>query len=321
MKRLLIGLFLSMTALAVTPYNERPEIASFIKEVAAKHKIEEAKVRKAVHGARYQQSIIDAMNRPYEAQPWHVYKKLVNDKRVEAGVQAWDENEEALNRAWKQYGVEPEIILAIIGIESWYGKFKGKHRVIDALATLAFDYPKRASFFKGELEHFIVLSNEQEWDLDDVKGSYAGAMGLAQFIPSSYRSYAIDFTGNGKVDLINNFDDAIGSVANYFAKHGWQSGREIIVPAKITSNDYQSRDWSLSNPKPNLTRYELNKLGVEADIGGDKGTLITLDGEKGPEHYVGLQNFYTITRYNHSSLYAMAVVELSKRIKTQRTSR
>ena len=208
----------------------------------------------------------------------------------------------------------PEVIVAIIGVETSYGRNKGNYRVIDALATLSFDYPKRSVFFTKQLENFLLLCVEQNQDPLTLKGSYAGAMGYGQFIPSSYRSYAVDFDGDGFSDIWNNKTDAIGSVANYFSRHGWKVGEEVIVPASFS----KGYDSSLVNKlKLNKTIGELGVLGFSpAQILPTefKALPVLLKGMNGEEFWLGLHNFYVITRYNHSHLYAMAVHELSQLI-------
>ena len=227
------------------------------------------------------------------------------------------ENWKALAAAKKKYGVPPEIITSIIGVETMYGRIRGKYRVIDSLSTLAFDYPPRAGFFKKELRHFLHLVKEEGQDARIPLGSYAGAMGYGQFIASSYRAYAVDFDSDGIRDIWNNPIDAIGSVANYFAKHGWRANGLITVEASKPHDD--ADDLFNHSLKPNITVAEISRLGVISSTQVDQDTVVSLllfNGKKGKEYWLGFQNFYVITRYNHSKLYAMAVFQLSERLRT-----
>ena len=240
--------------------------------------------------------------------------------RVINGVAFWNEHRAALERAEKEYGVPAEIIVSIIGVETNYGKNTGSWYVIDALATLAFDYPPRAPFFRKELINYFILTREQKHNPLEFKGSYAGAMGYGQFMPSSYRNFAVDFSGDGFTDIWNNPTDAIGSVANYLKKHGWQTGKAVVVPATLT----KPRTTLLANEAfnkvvpPSLKVSDWKKAGVAPTGKVAKNTpaiTIEFDGINGLEYWFGLQNFYTITRYNRSPMYAMAVYDLSLDLK------
>jgi membrane-bound lytic murein transglycosylase B len=235
-------------------------------------------------------------------------------------VDFWRNNRDALVRAEKEFGVPAEIIVAIIGVETNYGKNTGSWFVIDALTTLAFDYPPRAPFFRSELVNYFILTREQKHDPLEFKGSYAGAMGYGQFMPSSYRNFAVDFSGDGFTDIWNNPTDAIGSIANYFKKHGWQTGAPVVVPAKLT----RARDQVLANEafnkvvQPGVSVSDWKKIGVvpTGKISASTPVIsIEFEGTRGLEYWMGLQNFYTITRYNRSPMYAMAVYDLSQDIK------
>jgi membrane-bound lytic murein transglycosylase B len=272
--------------------------------------------------ARFRSDIIEAMRRPAEAKPWYKYRPIfVTMARTRAGVQFWRSNEALLERAEREYGVAPEIIVAIIGVETRYGGYTGKHRVLDALSTLAFGYPKRAPFFRKQLEEFLLLTREEEVDPLKAKGSYAGAMGMPQFIPSSYREYAVDFDADGKRDLWNSTADAIGSVANYFRRHGWRDGEQVTLKARVR----QRPDDALAEAglKPSLPMQRLAGMGVEVKDSPPGDTLVSLvrlENRNGEEYWLGLQNFYVITRYNHSALYAMAVYQLSREILAERSA-
>jgi len=268
----------------------------------------------------YRQSIIDAITRPAEAKPWADYRAIVvTPRRIEQGVEFWNENVELLQQAEREYGVPPEMIVAIIGVETRYGRNIGKYPVLDALSTLAFGYPKRAKFFKRELSEFLLLTRDEQVDPESAVGSYAGAMGMPQFIPSSYRAYAVDFDKDGQRNLWNSRADIIGSVAAYFKQHGWTRGAPITSRASGVNNKHEA--FINAGMKPSFTVSKLRRAGIKSEqpIAGDALTsLIRLDGEKGLEHWLGLHNFYVITRYNHSNLYATAVYQLSREILAER---
>jgi membrane-bound lytic murein transglycosylase B len=273
--------------------------------------------------ARYRQDIIDAMNRPYEAKPWRDYRQLfLTPERIDGGVAFLREHGELLRQAEAAYGVPPEIIAAIVGIETNYGGTLGKHRVLDALSTLGFAYPRRAGFFSKELGEFLLLAREEQVDPRTAVGSYAGAVGLPQFIPSSYRAYAVDFDDDGRRDLWDSHADVVGSVGNYLAMHGWRRGAPIAAPATLAAGRPTGIAVAEKRPlRPQSTLKELAAAGVAPVAGALDGaspadaraTLLVLDGD-GPEYWLGFENFYAITRYNHSNLYAMAVFLLSREL-------
>jgi membrane-bound lytic murein transglycosylase B len=295
--------------------SQRPAVREFIADMSRKHGFSTAELTRAFDEAGIVPSILDAMAKPYEAKPWHAYRKLfLTEKRINGGREFMSLNAAALAKAKSRYGVPPEMVTAIIGVESAYGFRPGKYRVIDSLSTLAFDYPRRASFFRSELEQFLLLCREEGMDYLAPLGSYAGAMGMPQFMPSSYRKLAADGDGDGKRDIWNNPADAIASVANYFAKNGWHSGEPIAVPARISGDGYQSV-VSTKNPKATHTLGQLASLGVtpeEPVSGGQKAGLVQLAGETGPDYWITFHNFSVIMRYNHSPLYAMAAYELTR---------
>ncbi|EED36336.1 lytic murein transglycosylase B [Luminiphilus syltensis NOR5-1B] len=269
-----------------------------------------------IAAASRQQSILDAMSRPAEkTKPWHEYRDIfMTQKRIDAGVEFAAQHADVLSTVAADTGVPVEIITAIIGVETYYGRIAGSYRVVDALATLAFDYPKRSEFFTSELENFLVLAWESGKDPLQLKGSYAGAMGFGQFMPSSYRAYAVDYDGDEVIDIWENPSDAIASVANYFIEHGWRAGRKVVVPA---SGDKASPEVFGGGLKPRFTVSELIEMGFEP-LGevfvDDAATAMKLEGKNGPEYWMGLHNFYVITRYNHSSMYALSVWQLSEAI-------
>jgi membrane-bound lytic murein transglycosylase B len=269
--------------------------------------------------AKYKQSIIDAISRPAERTlTWNKYQDIfLTTSRVSKGLQFMRENSIALAAAEKKYGVPPVVITSIIGVETLYGRRKGNYRVIDSLSTLAFDYPARAKFFRSELREFLYLVREEGQDARNPLGSYAGAMGYGQFISSSYRNYAVDFDNDGVRDIWNNPVDAIGSVANYLAEHGWKAGK--LVTVVVSKPTVETTDVFNVSLKPTSTVAEMSSIGVRTHVGLDDGTIVSpmlLNGKGGEEYWLGLQNFYVITRYNHSKLYAMAVFQLSERLKS-----
>lgn len=302
-------------------FAERKEVQEFITTMVETHQFNREQLQQWFNQITLQPSILQAISKPAEKAPWHRYQAIfMTPLRIEEGVKFWQKNETLLNQAYEKYGVEPEYIVAILGVETLYGKGKGRYKVLDSLATLGFDYPPRSKFFLSELEQFLLLAREENWNPTEIKGSYAGAMGVPQFIPSSYRRYAIDFTGNGKRDLLNGDADAIGSIANYFKMHGWQTKDLVVLPAKANTEQVKSYIASKFNPKPQHTLAFLKQQGLkfESSVKLDenkKFALISLENKEGPEYWLGAQNFYVITRYNHSDHYAMAVYNLSQEVK------
>jgi membrane-bound lytic murein transglycosylase B len=317
-------LFAGCVALAAANLHAEPasyaiEADVFAREMVERHGFDSAELRGLLADARYRQVIIDAMDRPYEAKPWRDYRALfVTPERIAGGVAFRHDNAELLARAETDYGVAPQIIVAIIGVETNYGGNMGKHRVIDALTTLGFAYPRRADFFRRELEAFLLLSREEQLDPLRAVGSYAGAMGKPQFISSSYRNNAVDFDGDGRRDLWGSNADVIGSVANYFRQHGWRSGEPVTFAVKLRSGVPDGIALVEKTPAPPETTVgALRAAGVEWDEPPSDdvpASLIRLDGVD-DEYWVGLNNFYAITRYNRSNLYAMAVYQLSEAIR------
>jgi len=289
---------------------------ALVRRLVDRQAVPEATARALLGEAVFRQDIIDAITRPYEAKPWYQYRPLfLTPARISGGVAFWQTHRALLDQAAARYGVPPEIIVAIIGVETQFGRNLGRYRVLDALATLGFAYPPRSPFFLGELEQFLTLTQEEHLDPRQTLGSYAGAMGMGQFIPSSYRAYAVDFDGDGQRNLWQPAD-AIGSVANYFARHGWKKNGPVAFPADAGTPQAQA----LGNQKRETphTVASLRQTGVRTDatLPGDlPANLLMLDQEAGPEYWVALPNFYVITRYNLSVLYAMAVFQLSQEIR------
>lgn len=297
-------------------------VGRFIEEMIERHQFEGQQLQGLFARAELRQDVLDAISRPAEAKPWYEYQPIfVTRSRIKGGVAFWRDNADTLRRAEREYGVPAEIIVAIIGVETRYGHHAGRYRVLDALSTLAFAYPPRSAFFRSELEHYLLMTREESMDPLELVGSYAGAMGQPQFISSSFRAYAVDFDGDGRRDLWNSTADAIGSVANYFRRHGWTPGGRIADPARV--NDAVGAELAAAGIKPSLTDRELRAHGVRFQDGAspsDKAALIRLETRDGPEYWVGWNNFYVITRYNHSALYAMAVYQLSEAIKQAMSS-
>ncbi len=308
---------------ALASVAKRDDVKTFIQSMEDKHGFKSSELTELFEQVEVRKDIIDLMNRPAEGKPWHEYRPIfVTARRIRGGVEFWDENSEILERAEQEYGVPPEIITAIIGVETRYGGYIGKHRVIDALTTLGFDYPKRARFFIKELEHFLLLMRDEAKDPLTPVGSYAGAMGIPQFIPSSYRHYAVDFDNDGKRDLWGNRADVIGSVASYFQRHGWQPGQPVASRVRVEGDGYANLLKAGIKPKYKLSHLKKNGVIVNDGFADDvQVALLKYETKSGPEYWIGLQNFYTITRYNHSKRYAMAVYQLAMAIRDARENR
>lgn len=294
----------------------------FVDDMVSEHNFDRAEVESLLNKAKLSDTALEAIQRPWEAKPWHQYHPIfLTEKRVQKGVAFWNKHADDLQRAETELGVPAEMIVSIIGVETFYGTYKGKYPVLDALFTLGFHYPPRAKFFRSELQQYMLLSREENFDPLELKGSYAGAMGLGQFISSSYRHYAIDFDGDGVRDLLNNPVDAIGSVANYFKKHGWQKGQQVAIPAAVNGEDYKtllSDDLAYQHTWADLKKGNITLQENKALSDTEEVKLLAFELADGREYWVGLPNFYVITRYNHSPLYAMAVYQLSQQIKAAR---
>ena len=314
MKPYLLSLILLLPALAAGAADPGRLQQEFITEMATRYGFDAQALGRLLEQAEVRQSILEAIARPAEKRlDWGQYRKIfLTRERIRGGLRYWRDNAEVLARAEQQYGVPPEIIVAIIGVETRYGRHAGRYRVLDALTTLGFHYPPRAAFFRGELREFLLLAREEDADPTALLGSYAGAMGKPQFIPSSFRAYAVDFDGDGRRDIWENDADVIGSVANYFARHGWQRGQPVTQRVQGVGASLQAvidRGY-----KPHATVGRLRGAGVRLarPLPDDlPAALLALhDGER-TEHWLVLNNFHVITRYNHSPLYAMAVFQLA----------
>jgi membrane-bound lytic murein transglycosylase B len=310
-------------------YQSRPEVQAFVAEMAQKHGFVQSELAYLFSRARYYPAIIDLVTPPTNprVRSWSAYRsRFIEPVRIAGGVQLWNRHARALARAEREYGVPAEIVVAIIGVETVYGRNVGNFRVIDALTTLAFDYPRRGDYFRDELENYLLFARDEGIDVFALKGSYAGAIGIPQFMPSSWRQWAVDFDGDGKIDLRNNFVDAIGSVANFLKGHGWVAGAPIAFPARVEGEAW--RDLLARDIMPSLKIADLPRMGVTSEALAGQGlpddtlcALIDLVTPDAPtEYWVGLQNFYVITRYNRSSFYAMSVMQLASAVKAARNA-
>ena len=321
MKHLSIFLLIVSTILAFEikadesiPYLNRSDVIDFIEMMHNKHGLDKEELKKLFSSVNFQERVVRIMNRqPEGTMTWSSYKNMmVTDERVDSGKQFIGVYKEDLKRAEDIYGVPASIIASIIGIETRYGKITGNIRVLDSLSTLSFDYPRRAKFFKVQLEEFLLLAEEENWDPSNIKGSIAGAMGLGQFMPDSYRNYAVDFDFDGKRDILNNPVDAIGSVANFLNKKGkWEPNTKIVLKATLKGE----RPKLKSTFKPYIKVSDLKSLGISpvAKLQNQLRVIpIELEIEKGYEYWLGLKNYQAISRYNRSKLYIMAVYEFSE---------
>ena len=300
-------------------YAENLAAQKFFKEMEERHDFDGSELRKLFSRVYRDQRILDLISKPAEKRlAWREYRKIFLDNaRIRNGIKFWEENERVISDVSVRYGVPGEIIAAIIGVETRYGKVTGNHRVISALSTLAFDYPPRSRFFRKELESFLLLTREEGKSPLELKGSYAGAMGYGQFMPSSYRAYAVDSDKDGKRDIWNSRADAIGSVANYLSAHNWQRGVGVAIRVEPDSELNGLDDDSFSELRPNLTGSQLLKMGFKVPSTHLEKTvaLIRLRSDAESEYWLGEWNFYVITRYNRSPMYAMAVLQLAEALR------
>jgi len=314
--------FLPLSQVAASNYNPalRQDVSEFIDEMVNEHEMDAAHLKALFKEVNKRQDILDLISRPAErVLVWHEYKKIfITQNRIEGGKKFMAKYAEALKRAEQEYGVPAEVITSIIGVETFYGGNKGRHRVIDALATLSFDYPPRAKFFRGQLVEFLNLTNKEGLNPLLPMGSYAGAMGYPQFIPTSYRDFAVDYDGDGFADIWTNPVDAIGSVANYFVAHGWQKNQPVVAAVKTLKEDNSLTELRL-NRFNRLTLAEAKAAGIEPtnqQLADDLNVIPMAFALEDKELYLlGRQNFYVITRYNHSRMYALAVYELAEALR------
>jgi len=322
MKRILL-LAMVLILSASCQAQQHPGAEEFAAKAAAEYDLNQEEVLLLLQDARYKQSIVDAMTRPAEGKPWFKYRPIfITSKRINGGIKFWRENEALIKQASEKFGVDPQVIVAIIGVETNYGGNTGSYRVLDALTTLSFYYPDtgndRSDFFSKELMNFMVLGGQEGIPLDEVTGSYAGAMGLGQFMPSSYLEYSVDLDEDGRRDLWSSLPDVIGSVANYLHRHGWQPGQPVTYSA-IVADGADMELVTRRDLKPKKTLAELGASGfsIAEPVSSDTPAAVTrLEEEDGNHYFVTFKNFYVITRYNRSPLYAMAVYELSEAIRS-----
>lgn len=290
-----------------------PELPGFIDQMVEQHQFDRDSLTQTFQRAQRLQSVIDAISRPSTRRPWAQYRDgFVNTRNIKNGLAFWSTHAQALQLAEQRYGVPEEIIVALIGVETRYGSYTGRFNTLDALTTLAFDYPRREKFFRSELENFLLLTRELNFDREQLRGSYAGALGIPQFMPSSYRKFAVDFNGDNKIDLLNDPVDAIGSVGNYLKEYGWQAGG--IVALRAQAEDIVKVD----NLKGNRSLAEWANLGVSSVAPAPElltPRLITLTSNEDKEFWLAYNNFDVITRYNNSEYYAMSVFLLAENLK------
>ncbi|OGS92618.1 MAG: lytic murein transglycosylase B [Gallionellales bacterium GWA2_60_18] len=293
-----------------------PGIPGFIDEMVAKHRFKRDELETVFARAQHRPDVIEAISRPATIKPWVEYRAaFVNPQRVRLGLEFWHKYRKTLRRAEKQYGVPQEIIVALIGVETIYGRNAGSYRVLDALTTLAFDYPRRAVFFRSELENYLLLAREQQFDLLATRGSYAGAMGIPQFMPGSYRNYAVDFNHNGKVDLMREDRDAIGSVANYLQGYGWVRGAPVAARAQVSN---EACPGAIGAGRT-LAGWAVDGILPEGKYPPEmEARLLDFTVEDGKEFWLAFENFKVITLYNNSDFYAMSVLQLAEELKAAR---
>jgi membrane-bound lytic murein transglycosylase B len=307
---LLVGAAPAAAALEVERY---PALVELRARLVERHGFSAAQINDWFAGARLRPEIVELMERPKEALPWPEYRKLfVTEERARLGAQFWRTHDATLTRAAETFGVEPEVVVAVIGVETRYGRHSGRFPVLDALTTLTLQYPKRAAFFRGQLEEYLLLARELDIHPLGLKGSYAGAIGVPQFIPSSYRRYAVDFDGDARRDLVGSTEDAIGSVANYLREHGWQRAAPV---AEDVSLEGRWQRW-LESQAPAAPRS--GPLPVTEDEPSHPTGLLVLEGEGAPQLRLVYANFMVIMKYNRSSHYALAVHELAQRLRRLR---
>ena len=301
------------------PYSKRPEVKAFIHELAERHGFVEKELLFLFSRVRPVEPVLKAISTPPDkARSWQEYRALfLGERRISGGVAFWKANRAALARAEEQFGVPPQYVVSVIGVETQYGRNTGRYRVVDALATLAFDYPPRADFFREELVNFLLMARDEDLDVFSLRGSYAGAFGIPQFMPGSARRYAVDFDSSGRIDLSRSPADAVGSVANFLERHGWQRGGAVALEADVTGDAW--RPYATGSVEPLATVGELVAAGVvpreRAPAPAERAALIELATPGRPSEFrIGLQNFYAITRYNRSAFYAAAVDELARAI-------
>jgi membrane-bound lytic murein transglycosylase B len=309
----IFSLFFNYSALADTSFVHRPDVQAFIDKMVKKHGFQKTQLETLFSEVKIRPRVMQSVRQPLEAQPWYAYQTLfITESRIRQGVDFWNRHADELARAEKQYGVPASIIVATIGVETKYGKNKGDYPVIDALTNISFSGSTRAPYFISELEEFLLLCREQNINPLTIKGSYAGAIGQPQFMPSSYRHYAVNFSGNGTINLNDNILDIIGSIANYYQKHGWDTNQLVVIPALMEKDKFKT--FFDQNQKMTITKNDLSHYGIMPYVpvpANQKIRVIELQGYHGNEYWLSMHNFDVIKRYNPSNLYAMAVYQLS----------
>ncbi len=312
---LLLALLAAMPAAALD--SSREDVRQFMREMQRKHGFDRDWLARTLGAAQSQPRIIELISRPAErVLQWHEYRAhFLTAERISAGVEFWSANRATLARVEADTGVPAHVIVGIIGVETFYGRITGRHRVLDALATLAFDYPPRSSYFRAELEQFLLLVREEKADPTAWQGSYAGAMGRPQFMPRSYRAYAVDGDGDGRRDLWGSWEDVIASVANYLDRHGWRRGEPVAVPAELWFPGVESLKAGSLSTNETVKSLRDKGLSFATSLAPDApAVFIAVAGSEGPELRAGFHNFSVITRYNRSVMYALAVQDLGSRI-------
>jgi membrane-bound lytic murein transglycosylase B len=307
------------------PYAERPEVQAFIQHVSVKDNIDKQQLTMLFYHVKPNMNVIRAMGKPSEhVSPWFVYRGIfITPSRAHDGAVYWSQHQQTLAYAQRKYGVPPQIILGILGVETRYGRIEGNYNVLDTLTTLAFDYPRRSHFFKYELEQYLILLRDSHFNAYQLSGSYAGAFGEPQFMPNDYLQYAVSATNKKFPNLWNNDDDAILSVANYFKAYGWQPGQLVAVRANVVGQAFYSLD-NISSLKPIYTVAQLKQYGITPVVklpANERVNFMVFMSAQGPEYWLGLHNFHVITGYNPSAFYAMTVYQLSEAILEQRNGR
>lgn len=296
-------------------FSNRDDVQQFINHVSAKDGFDRQELTQLFNTVKPDPVVIKTMTKPSEAKPWAGYRKIfLTQKKIVGGAEFWNQHADTLTRAEKQFGVPKRVMVAILGVETQYGEHQGNFKVFNTLSTLGFDYPKRGEYFRYELEQYLLLTRQQGFPVLQLEGSYAGALGEPQFMPSSYRDYAIDYSGNGKADLFTNSDDAIGSIGNYLQRKGWQRGGLITMRANVKGHDYMSLP---STTKPTMTLKELARYGitpVKPLPENTKAMFMAYDNGNEIEYWLGFENFAVIMRYNTSRMYALAVDQLGTEI-------
>lgn len=327
MRRIPLLVFISLFSFSISVYSntaftQRKEVKEFIIKMVREHHFNALQLTKTLNQVQLQPKIIESMEKPFEKKNWDIYRNLfLTPERVKSGLAFWEKNRSTLEKVQKIYGVPPEIIIAILGVETLYGERQGNYRVLDALATLAFNYPKRSPYFTYELKEYLLLCREQNVPATFYKGSYAGAIGQPQFMPSNYRVFAIDYNNKGRRDLISNNDDVIASIANYFKRHGWITNEDVVQSARLAGR--VTKRLQLNPRKANYTYAQLVSAGIKpstvAQNHPKRAGVLELETASGKEYWLAYPNFFVITRYNSSPQYALAVYLLSQQLKEQKT--